>query len=398
VLAQALDPVTESVSGEFSNERNSLGMQGSGAIEMLAREMSDELRATRQQAIDRARTTNRDADVALRAKGVGFGTLRAKPDGSVDIQGVRGVNPDLVVRPFHQKGVVVSLREFSVNAMNHHHGMQADERFGVPKTGSDDFDQDGVTGELSDGDITAVTLYQAALAVPGQVLPAQRDDLVSVLVGERAFDRIGCADCHVPSLKLASRQFVEPNPYNPANTAGPDQLADYRFDLTTQGELPRLEPHAAGGALVRAYTDLKRHNLCDEQIRHFCNERVVQAGVSTEEFLTRKLWDVGNSAPYGHKGDLTTLTEAIDAHGGEARVARDAFLALPQDGRDAIIDFLKSLQMLTPGTPSLIVDEAAQPVDKAARMASVKAEVGRTLRKLGLASATHRPARPDARD
>ena len=31
----------------------------------------------------------------------------------------------------------------------------------------------------------------------------------------------------------------------------------------------------------------------------------------TEEFLTRKLWDVGSSDPYGHRGDLTTMTEAI---------------------------------------------------------------------------------------
>ena len=43
---------------------------------------------------------------------------------------VAGVNADLVVRPFHQKGVVVSLREFTNNAYNHHHGIQSVERFG----------------------------------------------------------------------------------------------------------------------------------------------------------------------------------------------------------------------------------------------------------------------------
>jgi hypothetical protein len=36
VLAQAKDPVTFSVGPEDSNERNTLGMFGSGAIEMLA--------------------------------------------------------------------------------------------------------------------------------------------------------------------------------------------------------------------------------------------------------------------------------------------------------------------------------------------------------------------------
>lgn len=64
VLAQALDPTTPSVSAEFSNERNTLGMHGSGAIEMLAREMTIALQA---QA-----ATLADGNRALVSKGVEF--------------------------------------------------------------------------------------------------------------------------------------------------------------------------------------------------------------------------------------------------------------------------------------------------------------------------------------
>jgi CxxC motif-containing protein (DUF1111 family) len=64
----------------------------------------------------------------------------------------------------------------------------------------------------------------------------------------------------------------------------------------------------------------------------------------TNKFLTRKLWDVGNSDPYGHRGDLTTLTEAIYFHGGDGRSQRDAFLALSADEQADIIEFLKSLR------------------------------------------------------
>jgi hypothetical protein len=39
--------------------------------------------------------------------------------------------PSLVVRPFHQAGNVISLRQFSNNAFNHHHGIQSTERFGI---------------------------------------------------------------------------------------------------------------------------------------------------------------------------------------------------------------------------------------------------------------------------
>ncbi|MCB1611477.1 MAG: hypothetical protein KDI60_06930, partial [Xanthomonadales bacterium] len=155
--------------------------------------------------------------------------------------------------------------------------------------------------------------------------------------------------------------------YNPDGNLKPNEVAQvFSFDMTTQGQLPRFEAAAGGGINVRAYTDLKRHNLCDAQVRHYCNEQVVQGGISTEVFLTRRLWDAGNSAPYGHRGDLTTLTEAIMAHGGEAAASRVAFEQLGAQGQAEIIEFLKSLQMLEPGTPSLVVDKRGKPADKAA--------------------------------
>jgi hypothetical protein len=367
VLAQTLDPVTQSVSGQFSNERNTLGMQGTGAIEMLAREITAELLSIRERALGDARDTGHNARVPLSSKTIRFGYVTAHADGSVDTSEIEGVSTDLIVRPFHQKGAVISLREFTNNAMNHHHGMQSTERFGQPRTGSTDFDQDGVSNELSVGDVTATTIYQAALNTPGQVLPDDIDALRAVIRGERHFETAGCASCHIPSLKLDTRQFSEPNPYNPDGNLKPAEVSrPFSFDLTTQGQLPRFEPAVGGGIHVRAYTDLKRHNLCDAQIRHFCNESVVQGGIPTELFLTRRLWDAGNSAPYGHRGDLTTITEAIMAHGGEANASRQAFEALPQTQRNELVEFLKSLQMLAPGTPTLVVDKSGKPVSKAA--------------------------------
>src|SRR5437867_11580303 len=62
VLAQTLDPVTESVSGQFSNERNTLGMFGSGPIEMLAREMTEDLLNIQTGALGQARVTSANVD------------------------------------------------------------------------------------------------------------------------------------------------------------------------------------------------------------------------------------------------------------------------------------------------------------------------------------------------
>jgi hypothetical protein len=73
-----------------------------------------------------------------------LGRLTAHPDGSLDVSQFDGIDDDLTLRPFGQKGVFASLRQFTVNAMNAHHGIQADERFGKAGPGTDDFDGDGV--------------------------------------------------------------------------------------------------------------------------------------------------------------------------------------------------------------------------------------------------------------
>ena len=346
VLAQVLDPVTLSVSAARSNSRNTLGMHGSGAIEMLAREMTMELQEQVEGLPDGIHT--------LSTKGVGF---EVTVSGGEVIE-ADGIDHDLVVRPFHQAGKVVSLREFSTNAMNHHFGMQAEERFDLNPTKGPDFDNDGVAHELTIGDQTAVSLWQAQLSVPVQVRPQDRAKRAMVDAGERHFRDIGCAGCHVPEMRLSSRYFVEPNPFNPPGTCAgaAEGCAEVAFDMTLYGDLPRLEKGPNGTAIVRAYTDLKRHNLCDEPgpgaIRWFCNEQLAQGRPDqdgrpgTEFFLTRKLWDVGNTAPYGHRGDLSTITEAILVHGGEGRASRDAFAGLAVDEQKAVVQFLKSLQIV----------------------------------------------------
>src|SRR2546425_872779 len=321
-------------------------------------EMTADLQALRDQALSEARGRGLPASRDLVTKGVRFGRITARPDGTLDTSEVQGVSPDLIVRPFHQKGAVVSLREFTVSAFNHHHGMQAVERFGRARTGTDDFDEDGVPDELTVGDITAATIFQATLNTPGRVIPRDPGKVRAIERGQSTFETIGCAECHRPALVLNNRMFSEPDPYNPPGNLRPEDVSrPVTFDLTRDGQLPRPERLPDGRALVRAYTDLKRHDLCDAEIDHFCNERVVQGGISTRQFLTRKLSDVGNSAPYGHRGDLTTITEAILAHGGEGRVARDAFGALPKERRDELVEFLKSLQILPEGTPTLVVHE-----------------------------------------
>jgi hypothetical protein len=79
------------------------------------------------------------------------------------------------------------------------------------------------------------------------------------------------------------------------------------------------------------------------------------------KFLTRRLWGAGNEPPYFHHGLFTTMRRAILAHDGEALKQRKLFESLNDYDKNSVIEFLKTLQVLPPGTQSLIVDENFHP-------------------------------------
>ena len=339
---------------------------------MLAREMTTDLLAIRTAASAEAKASGSNVTKSLTTKGVNFGSITARPDGTFDNTKVQGVDTDLIIKPFHQKGVVNSIRVFTVNAYNHHHGMEAVERFGVGQKDSkgntittNDFDEDGVPDEMTVGDITAATIFQAAMNVPGRVIPDDATRRAAAERGEATFAQIGCADCHVPTMTLNSRMFSEPNPFNPTGNLRPqDVQTPYTFDLTKDVPKPNLDRAANGGAIVHAFTDLKRHVICDDQDPFFRNEKLVQSGVPVDQFITRKLWDVGNTAPYGHRGDLTTITEAIMHHAGEARPQREKFATLSANQQAEIVEFLKQLQVLPNGSSGVVTESELQKMLK----------------------------------
>ena len=92
-----------------------------------------------------------------------------------------------------------------------------------------------------------------------------------------------------------------------------------------------------------ALLGIKRHLVVDETVNALGNELQAQRFVERDVFLTPRLWGVGSTAPYGHNGSFRMLDEIIAAHGGDARFARDAYMALDPEKRDGVIAFLRSL-------------------------------------------------------
>ena len=90
VLAQAQEFVTFGEDQPLlalqnvGNERNTLGMFGSRFIELLAREMTFDLLEIRDQALEEAGRTGNAVRRELVTKGVHFGEITIRPDGSLD--------------------------------------------------------------------------------------------------------------------------------------------------------------------------------------------------------------------------------------------------------------------------------------------------------------------------
>lgn len=365
----------------IGNTRKVVGMFGAGFIEMLAREMTRELQA-------RAAACVPGTSCALVAKNVSFGWLTRRQDGSWDVSQVVGLaprslattgttSPSLAILPFHQAGSSVSLRNFSNNAFSQHHGIQSEERFGADV----DQDGDGFVNELTRADITAVAIFQATLPVPGRVIPRDTRFRAAITSGERLFETIGCASCHIPELPLTNNTWVysEPNPFNhPGDLRLNDGVASLSVDLTrTDLPLPRL--HVKNGVvMVPAYTDMRLHDIttgkpscasnpglieskqCDGDVEPLNQNQPVgsaQFFAGNRKFITRKLWGIANQHAFGHHGQYTTMREAILAHSGEAALSSGAFRVLRSTEQNEVVEFLKSLQVLPPGTPCLVVDE-----------------------------------------
>src|SRR5205823_7487762 len=96
-----------------------------GLVEMLGDEITSDLRAIRDRALQLAVSTGSAVKLPLVSKGVRYGFIRALPDGVIDISMVEGVDPDLRVRPFFAQGGEFSMRAFSVGAFKDEMGLEA---------------------------------------------------------------------------------------------------------------------------------------------------------------------------------------------------------------------------------------------------------------------------------
>ena len=106
---------------------------------------------------------------------------------------------------------------------------------------------------------------------------------------------------------------------------------------------PTLKQPQRNPFLVKnIFTDFKRHDLGPNFYERNYD------GTMQSKFLTRPLWGVGSTGPYGHDGRSMTLDDVILRHGGESQASRDAYARLPGPESDALQKFLNSLELFPP--------------------------------------------------
>lgn len=380
------------------NTRSTTSLFGDAIVQLLAQEITEELHSIREDAAtEAAQKPGTRVQGRLVSKGIDYGTIVATADAagevSFDLTAIQGVDPDLVVRPIGWKGDGPTVRGPVVGASAGLMGMLAEELvwFPPPERPVDpDPDGDGVTRELSVGDVTAMTIYTAAQEVPqslerlaelGMVAAPDDATLAEIRRGQAVFEKAGCAACHMPEVRLENTLFEEPtlrgngNFYNrrlAEKDPGYDPRHPVRFNILTDSQPPRAEAHPDGGAIVRLYGDLKRHRMG----RHLADPAGPQPSstanfeplsmdgelvlIPATVFLTPELWGVGNTGPWLHDGRAGSLEEAILLHGeddppavgdpgrSEAQESRDAYAALPTEDRKALLTFLHSLRTFSP--------------------------------------------------
>ncbi|MGA2419154.1 MAG: di-heme oxidoredictase family protein [Candidatus Acidiferrum sp.] len=163
------------------------------------------------------------------------------------------------------------------------------------------------TAVISDIEAFADFMRMLAPPTPGPSTPSGEN-------GRATFAKIGCVDCHTPSLttgaKIASGSSTSPS------VALSNQTANLYSDLIV---------HHMGNGLA---------------------DGITQGGAGPDEFRTAPLWGVGQRVFFLHDGRTTNLVRAIRDHqsvGSEANKVIEHFNRLTTHEQQEVIDFLRSL-------------------------------------------------------
>ena len=355
------------------DSRDAPHLFGLGLKEMLADEITLDLRAIRASAIQQAANKKTTVALPLVSKGIKYGFIKALANGTVDTSLVDGVDPDLRVRPFFAHGGEFSIRAFTVGAFKDEMGLEAvdpilcaasDPVYPVTMVSpgglvldpaldkikrppscskTQDKDGDGIVNEIDAALLDYMEIYLLNYFKPGTGELSKHGERKAV----KLLGKTGCTGCHTQNLTInADRRVAD------VETRFDPQRGIFNRLFATATTLfhavpddqpfPQLLPNKNAFVVRNIFTDFKRHDLGPA-----FHERNYDGTLQTK-LLTTALWGVGTTAPYGHDGRSINLKEVILRHGGEGLEARNRFAELEDEEQLTILDYLSALILFPP--------------------------------------------------
>ncbi|HEX4386224.1 MAG TPA: di-heme oxidoredictase family protein [Myxococcales bacterium] len=146
-------------------------------------------------------------------------------------------------------------------------------------------------------DLAALANFMGGLAPPAPLAQGTTEQQ-----GIQVAQSIGCFQCHTQTL-----------------TAGPSAMADIN------------------NATFHPYSDFLLHDM------GALGDGIVQGSAGPTQMRTAPLWGLRYEATFLHDGRAASVDQAIRGHDGQGGAASASYAALPQQQRDALLAFLKTL-------------------------------------------------------
>jgi CxxC motif-containing protein (DUF1111 family) len=195
--------------------------------------------------------------------------------------------------------------------------------------------------DLNEQQVLALTSFVRDLPRPVRRNGSSNAEIVHS--GERLFNDVGCADCHVPDLGSVKGMYS-------------DQLLHDMGESTSdvQATAPLVRAQSVTTSVARAVGGTMGGMGgggygASASLSTLVSVPVTRTVVNviptrrTMEWKTPPLWGVRDSYPYFHDGRAHTLRDAIQMHGGEAQRSADEFRELKTEQQEAVVTFLESL-------------------------------------------------------
>jgi hypothetical protein len=182
--------------------------------------------------------------------------------------------------------------------------------------------------DLSADQCDALAKFVGSIPPPARKPPETDQHAAEIGVGQKLFERIGCAICHPSKLGDVEGIYSDLLLHDMGSDNG------HYADLILAGE------PGPDGVEPLPVVSSRGH---DEPQKKREPPKRPKFGASSREWRTPPLWGVRDSAPYLHNGRADTISLAIAEHGGEGRDSARQFLRMSLQERQQLELFLLSL-------------------------------------------------------